>query len=47
MYAYQDQSGWTVAAYTGAPKHTRMAVMGAPRTFRTRAEAEAWIASVV
>lgn len=47
MYAYQDQYGWTVAAYTGAPSHIAMRAWNSPRTFATRAEAEAWIAGVV
>ena len=47
MYAYEDQYGWAVAPYTGAPLDTRLRCWRAPRTFATRAEAEAWIASVV
>lgn len=47
MYAYQDQYGWAVAANTFAPRRIHMAAYNAPRTFATRAEAEAWIASVV
>jgi hypothetical protein len=47
MYAYQDRYGWTVAANSYAPRRIRMAAWNAPRTFATRAEAEAWIAGVV
>lgn len=43
MYAYQDQYGWAVAAFTDASKGVRMAAYSAPRTFASRAEALLWI----
>lgn len=43
MYAFEDQYGWAVAPYTNAPMEVRMRSWNAPRTFRTKAEAERWI----
>ena len=46
FYAYQDQYGWTVATVTGAPTEAFLAAHKAPRSFSTRASAEAFIQSV-
>ena len=43
MYAYQDQYGWTVAAYSDAPRRYRVMAMNSPRTFESREAAEQWI----
>lgn len=46
FYAYLDQYGWTVATVTGAPSAAFAAAWNSPRTFATRADAEAWISTV-
>ena len=46
FYVYQDQYGWTVATVTGAPFAAFRAAHDGPRTFGTRALAEAFIHSL-
>lgn len=46
FYAYQDQYGWTVATVTGAPYAAFRAAYDGPRTFDTRALADAFIQSL-
>jgi len=46
FYAYQDQYGWAVAIVPNAPYAAFRATYGGPRTFYTRAQAEAFICSI-
>lgn len=46
FYSYQDQYGWAVATVTGAPFAAFNAAWKGPRTFDTRAAAEAFINSI-
>jgi len=46
FYSYQDQYGWAVATVTGAPFAAFNAAWKAPRTFETRAAADAFINSI-
>ena len=46
FYAYQDQYGWTVATVPSAPYAAFRATYDGPRTFDTRAHAEAFIQSL-
>ena len=46
MFAYQDQYGWTVGAYSTSTSSVQLLAWRSPRTFATRAEAEGWIAKV-
>jgi hypothetical protein len=46
FYTYQDQYGWAVATVPSAPHAAFRAAHDGPRTFNTRAQAEAFIHSV-
>jgi hypothetical protein len=46
FYAYQDQYGWAVATTPSAPYSAFRATYDGPRTFDTRAQAEAFICSL-
>lgn len=43
FYSYQDRYGWTIGVITGSPAIAYDVIAKAPRTFTTRAEADAYI----
>lgn len=43
FYSYQDRYGWTIGVITGSPESAYDVVAKAPRTFATRADADAYI----